>query len=305
MVKGASECGCLKGLGLKRADSHAKNEPVEPHAASCHHEEAQAKIELVFEAKQQHENEAKSLLEFENEAKTRTTADAENLKHVEVGGQFEKATAEPETKQRLETSNEAAAPPKRADTSSEDMACLPLEGLNVSLISTQIESSSDDASYDGQDVVQDHDVPNIPQSSEQAMTSVPQLHTPRCGSVQRAMETATRGDGVLDSIKLVTEGQRALVAPQSKVHDGHQLSLQSHEEDPGSETASETASFKERYCNPPAPTDQLNLSEVVARRSRAKAVAEGGVVFARTAVLTGCVVVLAIAVHAFWAYHEK
>jgi hypothetical protein len=123
----------------------------------------QARTKAFHEAKQQLADEAKSLLELEISAKARATADAEKLEHAELARRFEAAKEELQTKHQLDASHEAAVQLKREVALSEEVACLALEDSDVSLDSTQAESSIDAASDDVQDDVEYHDGATIPE----------------------------------------------------------------------------------------------------------------------------------------------
>jgi len=193
--------------------------------------------------------------------------------------------AELEAQEQPERATEAAPHLKKEGTSPEDVRCLPLESPYV--------AASDDAREGAQ-------CTDTPECLTQAMSITAEPPMPYC-SLQGVMEFAATGFGVPDCMKSVAEGQHTRVVLQGVADDGVQMTAQPHEKYPGSEPATEAASFKESSAKSSAPEDDLKSSELDERRARAAAAsAKGGSGFACKAVLASCTVIV-IAILAFHA----
>jgi len=193
--------------------------------------------------------------------------------------------AELEAQEQPERATEAAPQLKKEGTSPEDVRCLPLESPYV--------AASDDAREGAQ-------CTDTPECLTQAMSITAEPPMPYC-SLQGVMEFAATGLGVPDCMKSVAEGQHTRVVLQGVADDGVQMTAQPHEKYPGSEPATEAASFKESSAKSSAPEDDLKSSELDERRARAAAAsAKGGSGFACKAVLASCTVIV-IAILAFHA----
>mmetsp|Transcript_3577 Transcript_3577/g.6979 ORF Transcript_3577/g.6979 Transcript_3577/m.6979 type:complete len:380 (+) Transcript_3577:71-1210(+) len=201
---------------------------------------------------------------------------------------IEKAKAELEVeKEQIEGGSRDAAQLNKEGTSPEDVRCLPLEGSNLSLDSTRIDSPWPDASDDAHPFVKEF--PTACKGVPGGMQPVAE------GQHAKVVLQGNAHDGAQMTMEHAAEDQHAKVVLQGQAHDGVQTTPQPRKKDPGFEPAMEAAPLKESSAKSSALENRPTCSELDDIRRRV-----GGAGFACKATIASCaVMVIAVA----WAFH--